>query len=260
MKMFALALVALTLATSAHAELMAYDQFTDYTDGNLVGQGQGSGWGANKWVDIGDGDTVSVSNSLGLTNSALPGLSAGGGAMTGTASGDLAGVKRNLETALLTGTNYFGFIMQVTNSPYHAAFAIDDGISQCVAYGGIWDAQGTWQLARKDGAGWGRINTGIAVTTDPTFFVIKLELGATDTARLFVNPANAAALAGAGDASYTYGQQFSQSGPALPAFWRQDNGGNTGNFTIDEIRFGTEAEDMFSAIPRSPNGTIIFIR
>ena len=246
----AVALASMALvATTTQAELLAYDQFTGYTDGVLNGQGQGFGWSGN-WSGNGN---PTVSNTGGLTDGALP--VAGGGASTGTdtTNGTWVGITRTLANPITTsGTYYFGYlIQQPVDGAHHNLLRLQDASADHWAAGGSWNDSSQWQLVRKDGSGsaFGSENTGVNETANVTHLVIKFELNTSgnETISLYVDPIDAAALSVAGDASYTYSTQWSDISKVNAA--RNIQSGNVGNMAFDEIRIGTEAADMFSVIP-----------
>ena len=229
----------------ASADLIAYDQFVGYDAGQLVGQGKGSGWG-----DVWENRTeYGVSDSDGLTHSSLSGVTAGGSASTGTAGG---GVWRDLATPPASpGTYYFGFLMKASGNAHNAVVGLvenDDGTGN-ILYSGSWNSQATWRMAERDGADYSDRDTHIAETGNTTLFVVKLYLRATspDSAALYVNPADAAALSAAPNAEYSYVRDFSQVSMVRAAVVNQ--GASNGSFIFDEIRIGTEAADMFSTVP-----------
>jgi len=228
----------------ASADLIAYDQFVGYDAGQLVGQGKGFGW-ADAW----EGNTnFTVSDSGGLTHGALPGLTDGGGASTGSTNG---GVWRDLETPLPgVGTYYFGFLMKASGNAHNAVLGLDengDG-SGNIAYGGSWNSESYWCLAEKDGTGYSHSNTFIPETSNTTLFVMVLYLKASgqDIAVLYVDPANAARLAQMHNAERYYANDFGQVSTVRAGL--NINGPND-SFVFDEIRIGTNPEDMFSVIP-----------
>lgn len=231
---------ATTLPTSA--ALIAYDNFTGYTAGQMVGQSQGSGW-SNAW----SGSTeFQVTTTGGLTHASSTGT--GGAANSGTSLADaFITASRSFTTSLpATGDVYFGFLMQQTGTPQGAGISLSGGTSTEL-WAGTWNNATQWQLARNIPTNqYGNITTGVNESTSTVFFVLKLELtSGNDTARLFVNPANAAALTGAGNASYTYTNFATPTGLSL---FRQNSTGD-GNVSIDELRVGTAAADMFATIP-----------
>jgi hypothetical protein len=79
-----------------------------------------------------------------------------------------------------------------------------------------------------------------------------------EIADLYVNPADASTLTGSGDASYTFSQQWPEI--SMIQVIRNNEGSSLGNLAFDEIRLGTEPEDMFGPIYRPPIGTVIIVR
>ena len=171
---------------------------------------------------------------------------------TGTSTVDVfSGISRSFSSSLPTvGDVYFGFLMQqpTGNIPQGAGLSLAGGTDKNV-WAGTWNGAAQWQLARQAGAGnFSNATTGVNESTATFFFVLKMTLGAgNDTAILYVNPANAAALAGAGNASYVNFTDFAT--PTALNLFRQNSGANDGNVSIDEVRVGTAAADMFATIP-----------
>jgi len=252
----------ITLVAPARAELIAYDQFDGYTDGELNGQGQGFGW-AGPW----DGSTDAiVLNTGNLTNVLLETYGGGASLGTNTSYGEYA-VTRVLETAITNaGTYYFGFLIQQTHpGANHNFLRLKDTSGSVWSCAGSWNSLTTWQLIRKDPAGpgqsaWDSIGTGVNETEDITHMVIKFELGAAGSgvASLYINPANAAALGGSANATYTYSSPWTEIYSVSAS--RTTLSGKDGVMAFDEIRLGTEAADMFDPIYRPPTGTVLIIR
>jgi len=225
--------------------LIAYDQFVGYDPGQLVGQDKGFGW-ADAW----GGDTdYTVSDSAGLTHGALPGVTYGGSARTGSTSG---AIRRDLATPLSTpGTYYFGFLLKAAGNAHNAVLGLDEGenTSDNLAYGGAWNSRAFWRLAQKDGSAYSDHNTFVRETANTTLFVMVLELKSSgqDRSKLYVNPANAAGLSNVPQAEHFYTNDFSQVATVRAGLTNQST--SVGSFVFDEIRIGTQAADMFSLIP-----------
>lgn len=252
-------LIALGLSSPrGEAVLIAYDQFTDYADGPLIGTGEGFGWGANTWTgSFPAALSPTVSSTGGLTVPAV--TSAGGGGLTvsgGSETND-GFISRSLATPITaSGTYYFSFVMQMSGSPHNAAGFIDEGsaVSDGSAerlYAGAWNNESEWRIIAKDGTSFPSVTTGISETTVPTHFVLRLNMNSSgnDTAQLFVNPADAAALSGAPDSAWTYLNDFEQISSVGVLLTNIDVSGAQGDIAFDEIRLGTEASDMFGAVP-----------
>lgn len=244
-------LVAALGATRLYAELIAYDQFAGYTEGNLNGQNGGVGW--NAWnIGTNDDDETIVTNNGNLAYSVLP--TKGGGALVVNAneSSDNSFLIRDLATPLtVSGTYYFGFVIQQSGNPYKASFRIQDSTGQRFAGGGAWDGQNEWQLYRRNGGSFGRVDTGINDTTDVTYFVLKLVFSTSgdETAYLYVNPENAGDLAdGSQDATYAFGGSGQWTDISRIQGSLVGDSGDVGTMAFDEIRIGTEPEDMFDHI------------
>jgi hypothetical protein len=244
-------LTGLGAAESARAGLIAYDQFAGYTDGQLAGQGQGFGWGTNVW---GGNTYMQVSGAGGLTFAGIVGAGGGGDTNSGGSEDKDGVLNRNLASPVTApGTYYLGFLYQISSqhSPHNAAVRIGDtdASSPEQLFGGAWNSESAWQLSKNDGDIWGNVSTGITKTTNVTHFVMKVNLvtGLGDFAELFVNPANAAALAGLGDASIQFSNDFNGIRNIAIVLTNQDD--FLGDFSFDEIRLGTEASDMFGAVP-----------
>ena len=239
----------LCAAESARAGLIAYDQFAGYTDGQLAGQGQGFGWGTNVW---GGNTHMQVSGAGGLTFTGIVGAGGGGDTNSGASAANDGVLNRNLASPVTApGTYYLGFLYQMSGIPHNAAVRIGDtdADSPEQAFGGAWNSAFAWQLSKNDGDIWGSVSTGITETEDVTHFVMKVGLvtGVGDTVELFVNPANPAALAGLGDASIQFSDDFDGIKNIAIVLTNQHN--SLGDFSFDEIRLGTEASDMFDAVP-----------
>ena len=244
-----MALTGLCAAESARASLIAYDQFAGYTDGQLAGQGQGFGWGTNVW---GGNTHMQVSGAGGLTFAGIVGAGGGGDTNSGASEENDGVLNRNLANPVTApGTYYLRFLYQMSQNPHNAAVRLGDtdANSPEQAFGGAWNNEYTWQLTKNDGGNWVSASTGITETDSVTHFVMKLGLvsGLGDTAELFVNPANAAALAGLGDASIQFSDDFDGIKNIAIVLTNQFN--SLGDFSFDEIRLGTEASDMFGAVP-----------
>lgn len=234
----------------AYGGLLAYDQFADYTNGPLKGQGQGFGWGANTWNGATGDYEATVTNTGNLSYGSLS--TAGGGA-TGGANGaaDNLWVNRDLGTPITApGTYYFGFLLQQTGiaDAKHNYIRLQAGGGSW-AGAGSWNSSTEWQLIRNNGGGYGTVSTGDSEDNDLTYFVIKLAFNASsdEIAYLYVDPADAAALAGSADASYTFSTQWDTISTIQASLVGQS--GDVGTMAFDEIRLGTEAADMFSIIP-----------
>jgi hypothetical protein len=188
----------------------------------------------------------------GLTHDNIPGEAGGSAYATLAANGSVA-LSPTLGTPMASaGTYYFGFLMQFSGSPHASVFSFSESAGQPgndnIAYAGIWNSQPSrWDLAWADPVGsWGTANGG-ASSTNTTLFVIKLELGATDKTTLYINPLNAAALSGAGNATKTYGNDFGDVSSV--AIELVSTSSALKSITLDEIRIGTTAQDMFDVIP-----------
>ena len=241
----AVGLLAAAVAGEASADLIAYDQFVGYDAGQLVGQGKGFGW-ANAW----QGDTdYTVSSSGGLTHGYLPDVTDGGSASTGSAGGS---VSRDLGTPITSpGSYYFGFLMKASGNAHNAYLGLvenGDGTGNLL-YGGSWNSNSTWRLAKRDGSSYWDRDTHVAETANTTLFVLKLYMSAsgTDASSLYVNPANAAVLSGTPNAYYTFTHDFGRVSTVRAGL--SNRTGATGSFIFDEVRIGTEAGDMFSEVP-----------
>lgn len=247
-----LPIVSLFMASAlpGSAALIAWDAFNGYNAGALNGQGKGFGW-SNNWSGATD---FQVTTASGLTHSSN--TSSGGTMNTGTSTAAaFSGINRNFATPIsATGDVYFGFLMQqpTGNSPRAAGISLSGGASTQV-FAGAWDNTTFWQLTRNIPTNqFGSISTTVSESTATIFFVLKMELtGGNDTARLFVNPANAAALTGAGNASYVFtsGTNNFAAPTGLSLFRQNQASGGVGNVSIDEVRVGTAAADMFTLIP-----------
>ncbi len=249
-------------AGSVEAELIAYDQFEGYTDGVLAGQGQGFGWFGN-WSGSTDAIVLNTGN---LTNGLLETYGGGASLGTNTSYGGY-GVTRVLETAITNaGTYYFGFLIQQTHpGAKHNFLRLQNTSASVWSAAGSWNASTQWQLIRKDPDGpgqsdWDSVSAGVSETEDITHMVIKFELDAADSevASLYINPANAAALGGSANATYTYGSPWTEI-HAVNASRTTESGGD-GVMAFDEIRVGTTPEDMFDPIFRPPSGTVLIVR
>ena len=237
------ALIGLGAAESARADLIAYDQFTGYTDGQLAGQGQGFGWGANDW---GGNLHMQVSTTGGLTFAGIVGAAGGGNTNSGGSEDNDGVLNRNLASPVTApGTYYLGFLTQISSQyiPHNAAVRLGDtdASSPEQVFAGAWSSASAWQLTKNDGGSWSSESTGTSRDKQVTHFVMKLELvdGVDDTADLFVNPADAAALAGLGDASIAFDEDFDGIKNIAIVLTNQVN--SVGDFSFDEIRLGTQA-------------------
>jgi hypothetical protein len=223
-----------------------YEQFFGLTDGAISGQGSGGGWSSSLWTSF-VGTVTSYSSAFGLTHSSVPNSRGGGLEISDNGGVDGYSTAYRVFPSSLsdTGTYYFGFLLKLSATPHKAYVQIRvDGSHQAIA--GVWgSADPNWSISKNDGGGYSTSNTAIAKSTSATHFVIKLTLisGTGDTAELFVDPANEAALSGASDASVTFTNDF--LGPAEMRFVRQNNGGNDGSVIWDEIRVDTDPAKMF---------------
>lgn len=244
-------------ASSSSAALIAYDSFSDYTNGNLKDQGQGVGWGSNNWG--GGTSTTQAANVSSSTNLTHPGVtSSGGGVTAGTNStSDNMFHNRSLGSAIsASGTVYFSFLLQRTGNPSKAGVRIQNSGGTMYAGGGSWDSTSTWELYTRNGGSFPKTSTGIAETTTVTQFVIKMDFTTSShKAFLFVNPATGSSLANVdADADYTFGTNWDNIGKVQAS--HVGTSGNTGSMAFDEIRIGTEAADMFGAIPEPSTGLL----
>ena len=163
-KALALGATLMTFGTSvSSAALIAYDQFTGYTDGNLVGQGEGFGFGTNNWVGQTNASGATATSTGNLTYTGL--TTTGGGAVSGNnGTGDNGWLLRNLENPITTtGTYYFGFLMNETGNPNKAGFRIQDSAGTHNAGAGAWDGQNNWQMYyTQNGSSYNKIDSGVA--------------------------------------------------------------------------------------------------
>jgi hypothetical protein len=197
---------------------------------------------------------MQVSDAEGLAFPGIVGAGGGGNTNGGSIPGNDGVLNRNLGAPVTApGTYYLGFLYQISSQyfPHNAAVRIGDtdASSPEQAFGGVWSSAWQWQLTKNDGGVWSSASTGIANTKDVTHFVMKLDLvnGVGDTADLFVNPANAAALGEGSDASVTFTEDFEGIKNIAIVLTYEEN--SVGDFNFDEIRLGTEASDMFGAVP-----------
>lgn len=184
----------------ATAALIAYDQMSGYTGGNLSGQGQGAGWTGNWSSGQSAFTTVPASD---LTYSGLTG--AEGLGRVSNYSG--AGICRT--TSLIgSGTLYVGALVKPNNANSGIRLIDMGGPNNNSVLIGQYSANpynaSTTLLypdLRPEGQGVpGQvgINTGISVTNATAYWVAKIEFntnGTLDDVRFFVNPASANALA-----------------------------------------------------------------
>jgi MYXO-CTERM domain-containing protein len=225
-------------ALPGSAAIIAYDTFTGYTDGQLNGQGQGLGWSSN-W----SGSTsYTVSNSVGLS----PG--SGGGASTGSTTGWQT-INRSFTSTLPTdGSVYFGYLLQQQGNFQGGGLQINSAGSAPRAWGAVWNGYTTsWLMGYSENdSSWGAADTYVARSNATTFFVLRLDLNSAgqDRVSLFVNPADEAALAGTPSASRLFTNNF-----APPTGLSFDINNTVPGTLLDEVRVGTAAADMFTAIP-----------
>lgn len=236
-------------ANIGHAAIIAYDQFSGYSSGLIAGQGQGSGW-SGSWSS---GATNDSYITTGLTHP-LGGVGQSGDAVeigANTSADGTVNISRALASTIsAVGTYYFSFLINITDNPNNAGLVLADADTDRL-YVGSWNGQGgntEWRLTKYDGSYVGQ-NTGINDTAGTTFhLVVRFELksGSNDVADLFINPANAAALAGASDATVSFAD-FSQIGNITIS--RNNSSTADGSFIMDEVLIATQASDVFAPIP-----------
>lgn len=233
----------------ASAALIAYDDMSGYTGGNLSGQGQGAGWTGN-WSS-GQSAFTAVPTSD-LTYSGLTGAT-GLGRVSNYGG---AGIYRT--TSLISsGTLYFGALVKPNNTTNGIRLIDMSGPNNNAVLIGQYGAN-PWNAfttllyldLRPEGQGVSGqvgLGTGIGVTTATSYWVAKIQFdtnGTLDDVRFFVNPASAADLANNVGVSARINNQ---NIGALNTFSAYVDG-STG-FDFDEVRIGTEATDMFGAVP-----------
>lgn len=236
-------------------ELLVLDQFVDYTNGQLRNQGQGFGWDG-EWAGSG---VVAVTNAPSLTHPSLNDVVAGGHALIGDSGDEWITARRKLETPLTDGPYYLGFLMNTGESDQqHARVWLSRDLSPNDNYqvgAGIWDGKSTWRLIRRDGgSNWGDISSGVTVSFETTYFVIRLENDGRWQTALFVNPADADALRGTPQATFNFGSASASESFSIVEMQRR--GVNAGLVQFDEVRIGTTPESMFVPAPR-PAGTVL---
>ena len=194
-----LLLVLTLMATgTAQATLIAYDGFSGYTDGNLSGQGQGTGWSDN-WTTGGAG-TATVTSTEGLTYTPLltqQGLS------TFTVGGSSeANAIRFTNTSMSSGTVYFSQLVNLRELVVRGGPMMVQLVGQAGSDRGVLLFVGwvthpndpinhTWDVTAHDGSGGSTADTGITSTLDTTFLVGRIDFdtnGNNDTVSFYVNP------------------------------------------------------------------------
>lgn len=246
------------------AELIAYDQFSDYTNGVLGGQAGGFGWSGNWYAGNNGGGTVpTVTNTGNLSYAAFP--TAGGGGQAGSgASGDQMYFGRFLAQSITnSGTYYFGFLLQQTGSANakHNYLRLQSSNGH-FAGAGSWNSSATWQLICYQGSYLDvDRDTGISETTDVTHFVIKFvfDTSGDESVYVYVDPADAETLAinGNADTSHTFSSQWTS---LQRVHGNLETVNTSGTMAFDEIRIGTAPQDMFTPIVIPPVGTVLMIR
>ena len=237
--------------------LLVLDQFVDYNNGPLRNQGQGFGWDGD-WAGSG---VVAVTNTPSLTHPSLNDVVAGGHALIGDSGSEWITARRKLETPLTDGPYYLGFLMDTGESDQmHARVWLSRDLSPNDNYqvgAGIWDGKSTWRLIRRDGGdNWGDITSGVTVSSETTYFVIRLENDGRWQTALFVNPADADALRGTPQATFNFGS--ASASESFSFLEMQRRGENVGLVQFDEVRIGTTPESMFSPPPR-PSATVLIV-
>ncbi len=191
-----LLLVLTLMATgTAQATLIAYDGFSGYTDGNLNGQGQGTGWYDN-WATGGAG-TTTVTSAEGLTYDPLLTQQGLGTATVGGSSE--ANAIRFTNTSMSSGTVYFSQLVQLRELPAGGGPIMVQLVGQAGSDRGIALHVGwvttppnlIWRVNVNDGSGSTAASTGITSTLDTTFLVGRIDFdadGGNDKVSFYVNP------------------------------------------------------------------------
>lgn len=234
----------------------------DYTASTLIeGLSGGSGWGSTWEVEGGSTSTGYVIASGSLASGDLVTT---GNRLSGGHNWRSVGRLLDLTTTFapyLNSSNrvgeddtdlWFAWIQQVSNTAYTGKFALDHSASVYHDNNGVVRVQnvgGNWQLSLRNGAQ--TDDTGVAVTTGSTLFVLRLRYGTTDTADLYINPPLVAQGAlGSPDATLT-----TTSGDLAftEIVWFPNH--SSGHGALDEIRIGTTFE---SVTPRPSSSTEVW--
>jgi len=233
-------------STGSQAALIAYEGF-NYAQGTALNATTGGGtgwttdWSSNSWRTnnsvFGSPQPGGIENSTGLTYANLPTV---GNAARNENSGNQN--FRSFAPQAATGTYWISFLMQKdTTNAQSSSFGIslfDGGTER--------NFMGNAGSSVFGVAGQGSFNSTTTVTTTPSLFLARYNMGS-GVAHFWLNsdlsagtPANSAAFNGTGGTAFT---AFTFNRVRLGMF---DNVGSpfTGSGYLDEIRIGTAFVDV----------------
>lgn len=181
----------LVFVNNANADLLASDFFSYPDAGVLAGNNGGTGW-AGAWATV--GGTVAPTVAGGMGQSAHTNTGPFGTFVSSQASRMLAAPRGDGTT---TWIRFSGGSNNVPNSENFGGLGLYEGAGERALFGKVWQRPGNWSIVSS-----GDYPTAVPITPALSDVWVKIVngVGNTDTAFMWVNPANTSSEAALGAA------------------------------------------------------------